>query len=134
MSTRALTTYVGFTRDGALGFGPLAAPSSGGERRERTLGGQLTLGSYLGKAKLVLNESRFALSGVHTSVTPYQNIPAASVLVNSQIPDADVEISSLSLGGGSYLPADDSRWTVEIERSGALTNTVRLVAPRGCSR
>src|SRR5207247_1811599 len=54
LQTRALTTYVGFTKDGALGFGPLTAPSASGERRERTLGAQLTFGDYVGPGRRVL--------------------------------------------------------------------------------
>jgi hypothetical protein len=112
MKTRALTTILGFTRDGALGFGPLSAPSSAGERRERTIGGQLTLGAYMGAGKRTLNETRIAASAVRTEVEPYRNIPGASVLVRSELEGSD-DVTSLSLGGGSFLPSDDSRWTAE---------------------
>ncbi|HEY4670849.1 MAG TPA: carboxypeptidase-like regulatory domain-containing protein, partial [Gemmatimonadaceae bacterium] len=91
LSTRALTTYVGFTRDGAVGFGPLAAPSSGSERRERTLGAQLTLGAYVGPGRRTLNETRLALSGVRTTVSPYQSLPGATVLVRSEDLDAGTD-------------------------------------------
>jgi len=60
LQTRALTTLVGVTRDGAIGFGPLAAPAAAGERRERTLGSQLTLGAFIGPGHRVLTESRIA--------------------------------------------------------------------------
>ena len=113
LQTRAFTSYVGFTRDGALGFGPLVAPSSAGERRERTLGTQLTLGRYLGAARRVLNETRIAASQVHTDVDPYRAQPGASVLIRSATPDAGSDITSLTLGGGSSLAADDTRWTAE---------------------
>lgn len=112
MKTRALTTYVGFTRDGALGFGPLAAPSSAGERRERTLGAQLTLGDYVGEGKRILTETRLAASAVKTQVDPYRNVPGATVLVRSNI-DEGADVTALTLGGGSFLAADDSRWTAE---------------------
>ena len=75
LSTRALTSYAGFTRDGALGFGPLSAPSAASERRERTLGAQLTLGSYVGAGRRTLNETRIAVSGVRSEVAPYQALP-----------------------------------------------------------
>ena len=113
LSTRALTGFAGVTRDGAIGFGPLAAPSAAAERRERTLGGQLTLGMYVGEGRRVLTETRLAISGVHTEVTPYQPLPGASVLVRSGLADASRDISGVTLGGGSYLPADDRRWTAE---------------------
>jgi carboxypeptidase family protein len=113
LSTRALTSYAGFTRDGALGFGPLAAPSAASERRERTLGVQLTLGSYVGPGRRTLNETRLALSGVRTSVSPYQSLPGATVLVRSDNLDAGTDVTSLLLGGGSFLPTEESRWTAE---------------------
>ena len=113
MKTRALTSYLGYTKESALGFGPLAAPSSAGERKERTLGVQLTLGEYLGKAKRVLNETRVAASSVRTEAQPYQLQPAVNVLVRSTGDAAANDITSLSLGGGSFFATDDSRWTAE---------------------
>lgn len=113
MRTRALTSYVGFTKDGALGFGPLAAPSSAGERRERTLGAQLTLGDYVGAGRRILTETRLAASAVSTVVTPYRRQPAATVLVRSPTLDASNDVTSLTLGGGSSFATDDSRWTAE---------------------
>ena len=112
MKTKALTSYIGFTRDGALGFGPLAAPSSAGERRERTLGAQLTLGADVGAGKRTLTETRVAASAVHSEVEPYRNLPGASVLVRSSL-DEGADVTSVTLGGGSSLAADDSRWTLE---------------------
>ena len=113
LSTRALTTYAGLTRDGALGFSPLAAPSASGQRRESTLGGQLTLGTYVGDGRRVLTETRFAASAVRTTVTPYRALPAANILVRSSTLDANTDVSGLSLGGGTSLATDDSRWTAE---------------------
>jgi hypothetical protein len=113
LKTRALSTYMGVTRDGAIGFGPLAAPSASGERRERTLGAQLTLGAYVGEGQRVLTETRLAGSRVSSQVSPYRALPAASVLVRSSTVDAADDVTALTLGGGSYLPSDDSRWTAE---------------------
>jgi len=113
LSTRALTTYLGTTRDGAVGFGPLTAPSAASERRERTLGAQLTLGAYVGPGRRTLNETRIALSGVRTSVSPYQSLPGATVLVRSDNLEAGTDVTSLLLGGGSFLPTEESRWTAE---------------------
>ncbi|MFN2626384.1 MAG: hypothetical protein ABR520_09925, partial [Mycobacteriales bacterium] len=113
LSTRALTSYAGFTRDGAIGFGPLSAPSAASERRERTLGAQLTLGSYVGPGRRTLNETRLALSGVRSEVSPYQSLPAASVLVRSDNVGAETDVTSVLLGGGSFLPTRESRWTLE---------------------
>ncbi|HKY98527.1 MAG TPA: carboxypeptidase-like regulatory domain-containing protein, partial [Gemmatimonadaceae bacterium] len=112
MKTRALTSYLGFTRDGAIGFGPLSAPSSSGERRERTLGAQLTLGKSVGPGQRILTETRAAASAVKTEVAPYQNVPGANVLVRSTTSDGP-DVTALTLGGGSFLSTDDSRWTAE---------------------
>ncbi|MGK2962544.1 MAG: hypothetical protein ACSLFK_10410 [Gemmatimonadaceae bacterium] len=111
MKTRALATYLGYTRESALGFGPLAAPSSAGERKERTAGGQLTLGEYVGQGNRILNETRIAASAVSTDAEPYTFHPAANILVRSGGGSGDV--SSISLGGGSFFATDDSRWTAE---------------------
>ncbi|MGH7602924.1 MAG: carboxypeptidase-like regulatory domain-containing protein [Gemmatimonadaceae bacterium] len=113
LATRALTSYAGFTRDGALGFGPLSAPSAASEQRQRTLGAQLTLGEYVGPGRRTLNETRVALSGVHTETSPYQMLPGASVLVRSDNLDPGTDITSLLLGGGAFLPTSESRWTLE---------------------
>ncbi|HEX2723868.1 MAG TPA: hypothetical protein VHM24_13210, partial [Gemmatimonadaceae bacterium] len=112
MKTRALTSLIGFTRDGALGFGPLAAPSSAGQRRERTLGAQFTMGDYVGAGRRVLTETRIAASHVKTETEPYRNIPGASILVRSNV-EGSADVTSLTLGGGSFFAADDSRWTIE---------------------
>jgi hypothetical protein len=112
MKTRALTSYLGYTRESALGFGPLAAPTSAGERRERTAGGQLTLGEYVGPGRRILTETRIAASTVKTDSDPYQRQPAANVLVRSD-EGSTSDITSLSLGGGSFFATNDSRWTVE---------------------
>ncbi len=113
LKTRALTSYLGYTRDGALGFGPLAVPSSAGEKRERTLGAQITLGSYVGPGRRILTETRVAASAVNTDVTPYLRQPGASILVRSTGIDATSDNSSLTLGGGSFFATDDRRWTAE---------------------
>ena len=113
LSTRALTTYAGWTRDGAVGFSPLSAPSAASERRERTLGAQLTLGSYVGAGRRTLNETRIALSGVRTDVSPYRSLPGASVLIRSDNPAPGTEVTSVLLGGGAFLPTKESKWTLE---------------------
>ncbi|MEP6618670.1 MAG: carboxypeptidase-like regulatory domain-containing protein [bacterium] len=113
LRTRAFTTYLGSTKDGALGFGPLSAPSASGERTERTIGAQLTLGDYVGEGRRVLVENRLSGSAVSTRVSPYRNVPGASVLVRSSALDASSDITGVTLGGGSYLSTDDRRWTAE---------------------
>ncbi|HST08327.1 MAG TPA: carboxypeptidase-like regulatory domain-containing protein, partial [Gemmatimonadaceae bacterium] len=113
LATRALTTYLGLTRDGALGFGPLSAPSAASQQRERTLGAQLTLGAYVGAGRRTLNETRLAISSIHSTVSPYQSLPGATVLVRSDNLDGGTDVTSLLIGGGSFLPTEESRWTLE---------------------
>lgn len=113
LRTRALTTYFGSTHDGALGFGPLAAPSSAGQQRERTLGSQITLGDYIGPGRNILTETRFAASQVKTTRTPYSNLPGAEILVSSPFAGGSNDVLGLTLGGGSSLAMDDTRWTLE---------------------
>ncbi len=125
LSTRALTSYLGNTRDGALGFGPLSAPSAGGERRERTMGTQLTLGNYVGEGRRILTETRLAASRVTTEVSPYRDQPAVNVLVRSPSADLNGGISGLTLGGASLFSTDDSRWTVE-----GANETIRMAVGR----
>jgi hypothetical protein len=112
LDTRTFTSYADFTREGALNFAPLSAPSAGGERRARTLGAQLQLGDYVGEGRRVLSQTRFAASQVHTETTPYVSLPGASVLVRSGANAGD-GIAALTLGGSSFLANDDTRWTAE---------------------
>jgi hypothetical protein len=112
LATRALTTYASYTRDGALGLAPLSAPSVANEQRVQTAGAQLTLGNYVGRSRMVLAETRFAASLVHRSVTPYERLPRANVLILSPTSNASTDASAITLGG-SPLAADDSRWTLE---------------------
>lgn len=113
---RTLTTYAGTTREGALGFGPLAAPSAGGRQHDRTLGAQLVAGQYAGAGYRVWNETRLAASDVRTAIDPYQLPPGATILVPSGTPggagDAASDVASLTLGGG-LLASDERRWTAE---------------------
>ena len=113
LNVRALTTYVGYTNDGALGFTPLAAPSTAGEQRDRTLGAQLDLATYMGEGRRTLNETKLAASGVHSQVDPYADLPGLSVLLRSAGGAATPDVASVRLGGNSSLASTDSRWTLE---------------------
>jgi hypothetical protein len=50
---------------------------------------------------------------VATTVSPYRALPSANILVRSASPDATADITAVTLGGGSLLATDDSRWTAE---------------------
>lgn len=117
LATRALTGYAGLVKEGALGFGPLAAPASGGEQRQRTLGGQLVVGEYFGPRRNWLNETRFAASQVKTTNSPYLALPGADVVVRSPALDptasSSIDVTGLALGGSGGFFDDSKRWTLE---------------------
>jgi hypothetical protein len=113
MQTRALSTYIGYKKEGALGFAALAAPSAAGERRERTLGAQLTHGAFVGPGDRILTETRAAVGETRTEVDPYRSIPGASVLLRSDNGADANDLASVALGG-SAMGSLDSRWTAEL--------------------
>lgn len=115
LGTRALTSYVGITRDAAVGFGPLTSRSAGGERDERTYGAQLTLGTYTGPGRRILTETRLAASRVTDATMPFAQLPGATVLVRSADGASAIGtgLSGLSVAGAPYLATNESRWTLE---------------------
>lgn len=112
LATRALTSYATFTRDGAQGLAPLSAPSVGGERRQQTLGAQLTLGNYVGEGRRVLIETRLSANTVRTHAAPYERLPGANVLILSPMLNGSTDASTVTLAGGQFA-TDDSRWSME---------------------
>lgn len=113
LQTRALSTYLGYRKEGALGFAALAAPSAAGERTETTIGAQLTHGAFVGPGDRVLTETRFAIGDTRTEVDPYRNIPGASVLLRSDNGADAQDLASIALGG-SAMGSKDDRWTAEL--------------------
>ena len=113
LAGRTLTTYIGYTKDGALNFTPLSAPSASGERTSRTLGAQLTLDNFVGPGRRVLTETRLGASSVHNQTNPYTTVPGASVLLRSTDITGVNDIAGITLGGASFLANEDSRWNVE---------------------
>jgi hypothetical protein len=112
LATRALTTYATVSQDGGIGFGPLNAPSVGGEQKQQSLGAQLTIGNYVGAGRRTLTETRLAASMVRNRITPYEQLPSANVLVLSPTITASNGAGNFTLGG-SQFSEDDSRWTLE---------------------
>ncbi len=113
LRTLTLTTYLSTLREGALGYGPLAAPAAGGENKNNTMGVQFMHSQYVGKANNALTQNRLALSRVKQRTSPYQELPSASVLVRSITDASTSDIASLSLGGNSWLATNDASWTAE---------------------
>jgi hypothetical protein len=112
LGTRTLITYASVTRDGAVGFGPLAAPSTAGDRRMHAVGAQLVVGSYVGPGRRVLTETRLSASATRSIVAPYLGAPTASVLVPSAT-DSSRDVTAVTLGGASFRSGDDATWTAE---------------------
>jgi len=113
LRTLTLTTYASGVREGALGFGPLAAPASGGEQTERTFGGQFMHSQFVGPGYRVLTQNRLGFSQVHQTTSPYLDLPGATVLVRSASDAAASDVAALQLGGNPWLATDDTRWTLE---------------------
>lgn len=108
-----LTTYASYAKNGALGYAPLAAPANGGERTDNTLGAQFNWATYVGPGRRMYTESRASVSSVGNKTTPYTFSPAATVLVRSPTLDGQSDISSITLGGSSFLANDNSQRTAE---------------------
>jgi hypothetical protein len=113
LNRRTLTSYAGFSREGALGFGPLTAPSAAGDRRDRNAGVQLEIRDLVGPGRRVLTQTRSSLSGTWSGGDPYQALPAATVLVRSPTLDDRSDVTSLSVGGNPFLTGDERRWSAE---------------------
>ena len=113
LSRTVLTSFASFSRDGALGYAPLVAPASGGERSDKTVGVQLSHTTLFGAGRRTLNETRLAASTVRSVTNAYRSIPGASVLVRSSTLDGQSDINSLTLGGSPYLAGNNSNWTIE---------------------
>jgi hypothetical protein len=112
LDQRTFTTYASWRQSGALNFGPLSAPSTGGEQAVRTLGAQLQFADFVGEGRRVLTQTKLGLNSSHTQGTPYLRLPGANVRVVSSTTDGD-GIASLGLGGSSFLANTDNRWTAE---------------------
>lgn len=112
LKTRALTSYVNYTRSGALGFGPLSAPSTSREGKDLSYGAQAVIGNWVGAGRLVLNETRLSLNGSRNAESPYLALPGVNVLVRSSGLEGN-DLTSVSLGGGRTQASEDRRWTAE---------------------
>jgi len=113
LRTLTLTTYATSSNEGALGFGPLTAPASGGRNEERTMGAQFMHSAFVGKGHYVLTQNRLAASRVTQRTSPYLALPGASVLVRSASDAATNDVASITLGGNPWLATDDERWILE---------------------
>lgn len=113
LRTLTLTTYASGTREGALGFGPLAAPASGGEQKELAFGGQFVHSQFVGAGHRVLTQNRVGYSRGHQATSLYLDAPGAMVLVRSASDAATSDVAALRLGGNPWLATNDDRWTLE---------------------
>ena len=112
LNQRYLTTFLNLSRDGALGFGPLAAPSAGGRSLDRALGVQLAATSFVGDGRRILNQSRVGINQTYRNGDPYLVLPGASVLVRATGALGE-GIVPLTLGGNAVFEGTETRWTGE---------------------
>ncbi len=50
---------------------------------------------------------------MRNDVSPYRSLPGASVLIRSDDLAAGTDVTSVLLGGGAFLPTQESKWTLE---------------------
>lgn len=112
LNSRQITSYLSLSRDGALGFAPLNATSTGGKSTDRGLGAQFQMSNFIGDGRRILNQTKLGASQTRQSGDPYLVLPGASVLVRSTGTTGD-GITSLDLGGNSFLDRTETRVTVE---------------------
>lgn len=112
LTLRQLTSYLSLTRNGAIGFQPLASTSRGGSSESRALGVQFQQSNFLGEGRRVLNQTKLGLNQVREDGTPYLALPGASVLVRSALTDGD-GVVPLAIGGSAFLDRTESRLTAE---------------------
>jgi hypothetical protein len=113
LARHTLTAYANYTTDGALGFGPLAAPSTAGERTQRTLGLQWMQDNFIGPGRRILTETRASASAERTTLAPYLLLPGAAVLTSNPEVGGGQDVSSVLLGGNSALGGREASWIAE---------------------
>jgi hypothetical protein len=113
LRTLTLTSYVSMSRDGALGFGPLTAPAAGGEQVDRSLGLQFLHSQFVGAGYRRLMQNRLSVSQVRQQVSPYLELPGATILARSASDAATSDVVPVTLGGNPWLATDDTRWIAE---------------------
>ena len=90
----------------------LALPATGGTRSERAGGVMAAVTSYFGGN--VINELRGYVSATHRESRPYLAMPAALVVVASDLPDSSQGVATLSVGGNDGLPQRTNNRSVEV--------------------
>jgi hypothetical protein len=101
----SLTTLVTVNQSDAPGAGPTTSPGFGRQARGAT--GQL-IGQWLHLNDAYSSEFTNSLSASRNTADPYLNIPAARVLVASQLGEADLVMSPVSIGGSPLSRTENS--------------------------
>jgi hypothetical protein len=91
-----LTFSGGWNRQDPLFGGVTDLPSRSGDRTSWNGGLQARHTNFIG---YFLSETSFGVSGSHSAGSPYLNLPAGSVRVNSDFPDGTSGVRSLGFGG-----------------------------------
>ncbi|MBX9929138.1 MAG: carboxypeptidase-like regulatory domain-containing protein [Gemmatimonadaceae bacterium] len=110
--SRSLSSYVTRVSEGALGFGPTAAPAAGGSRTENSMGAILSLGKSFGVGLSTLNLTKINVNRTSNESSPYLALPAASVLLRSSSAESE-GLVGVGIGGNPQLASTEKRWTVE---------------------
>ncbi len=113
LRTLSLLAFGSVNRQGALGFGPLSSPASGGKSSQTSVGVQFQHQQFIGPGHFTVMQNRASGSVTSSRNTPYLTLPGASLLVRSASDAASSDVASVSVGGNPFLAGSSSQWTAE---------------------
>lgn len=113
---QTVTTLLGLSRDNLGALSPVAAPSQGSRRSDRTASIQYELARFLGPGRRTLNETRVSVSDTRTVDAPATRAAQALVFVGSPGVDTTVSVGGawLRLGGSGERPRTIGRLLAEV--------------------
>jgi hypothetical protein len=108
-SVSSLIATGSFMDNTGLMTGPTALPSHGGDSRNWSGSLQFLSSNYIFGS--LLNETNSALSVGGSRTNPYLDLPSASVLLNSTLPDGAPTVSLLQAAGNGTGPNSSRNWS-----------------------
>jgi len=101
----------------AMSLSPVALPASTSKQQSGSVGLQGFASTYVGPARLWLNETMLAVTAASGRNDPYVTLPAGSVLVSSSLDDGTQSVRSLAFAGSSAGARRDESWSAELANS-----------------
>lgn len=108
-----LVTNLTYSRGEGLGIGTTSPVAAGGRNTSLVLSGVYTWSTYFGQG--FLQEFKGSLTGARRETEPYLRMPAGRVRVTSTLADGTSGISTLSLGGSSGMPDENTSGAWEVQ-------------------